>query len=46
MTPGVDSFSRHLGAINKQQNDEQNLGWDVYYWYLFTLMENLSTDIY
>ena len=31
VTPGVDSFSRHFGAINKQQNGEQNLGWNVYY---------------
>ena len=26
---------------NQLQNDEQNLGRNVYYWYLFTLMQNL-----
>ena len=41
MTLGVDSFLRHFGVINKQQNGEQKLGWNVYYWYLFTQMENL-----
>ena len=41
VTPCVDSFSRNFGAINKLQNGEQNLGWNVYYWYLFTLMQNL-----
>ena len=29
MTPGVDSISRHVGAINKLQNGEQKLGWNV-----------------
>ena len=24
MIPGVDSYSHHFGAINKQQNGEQN----------------------
>ena len=28
---GVDSYSRHFGAINKLQNGEQNLSWNVYY---------------
>ena len=27
--------------INIKQNGEQNLSWHVYYWYLFTLMQNL-----
>ena len=36
-----DSFSRHFGAINKLQIGEQNLGWNVFYCHLFTLMENL-----
>ena len=31
MSPGVDSYSRHFGTINKQQNDEQSLSWNVYY---------------
>ena len=31
MSPGVDSYSRHFGTINKQQNGEQNLSWNVYY---------------
>ena len=35
--PGVDSYSRHFGTINKQQNGEQNLNWNVYYWYALTL---------
>ena len=25
--PGVDSYSRHFGAINQYQNSEQNLSW-------------------
>ena len=25
MSPGVNSYSRHFGTINKQQNGEQNL---------------------
>ena len=33
-TSGVDSYSHHF-------HGEQNLGWNVYYWYLFKLMENL-----
>ena len=37
VTPGVDSFSRHFGALNKQQN----LDWNVYYWCLLTLMQNV-----
>ena len=41
VTPCVDSYSRHFGAVNKLQNGEQNLGCNVYYWYLFTLMQNL-----
>ena len=28
-------------SINKKKNGEQNLGLNVYYWYLFTLMQNL-----
>ena len=31
VTPGIDSFSCHFGATNKQQNGEQNLRWNVYY---------------
>ena len=31
MSPGVDSYSRHFGTINKLQNGEQNLSWNVYY---------------
>ena len=31
MSPGVDSYSHHFGTINKQQNGEQNLSWNVYY---------------
>ena len=31
MIPGVDSYTRHFGTTNKQQNDEQNLSWNVYY---------------
>ena len=41
MIPGVDSYSRQFGTINKEQNGEQNLSWNVYYWYVFTLMPNL-----
>ena len=41
MSPGVDSYSRHFGTINKLQNGEQNLSWNVYYWYVLTLMPNL-----
>ena len=40
MSPGVDSYSRHFGTINKEQNCEKNLSWNVY-WYVFTLMQNL-----
>ena len=29
-TPGVDFCSRYFGAINGQQNDEQNLRWNAY----------------
>ena len=32
--PCVNSYSSHFGAINKSQNSEQNLSWNVYYWYL------------
>ena len=31
MIPGVDSYSCHFGTINKLQNGEQNLSWNVYY---------------
>ena len=31
MSPGVDSYSGHFGTINKKQNGEQNLSWNVYY---------------
>ena len=31
MSPGVDSYSRHFRTINKLQNGEQNLSWNVYY---------------
>ena len=41
MSPGVDSHLRHFGTSNKYQNGEQNLSWNVYYWYAFTLMPNL-----
>ena len=27
--PGVDSYSRHFGTINKYQNGAQNLSWNV-----------------
>ena len=40
MSPGVNSYSRHFGTINKQQNGEQNLSWNIYYWYVLTLMSN------
>ena len=33
MSPGVDSYSRHFGTTTKYQNGEQNLRWNVYYWY-------------
>ena len=39
--PGFDSYSRHFGTINKKQNGEQNLSWNVFYWYVFKLMPNL-----
>ena len=32
MSPGVDSYwRRQFGTINKQQNGEQKLSWNVYY---------------
>ena len=31
MSPGVDSHLRHFGTINKKQNGEQNLSWNVYH---------------
>ena len=31
MIPGVDSYSRHFGTINKYQTGEQNLSWNVFY---------------
>ena len=31
VSPGVDSYSRHFGTINKEQHGEQNLSWNVYY---------------
>ena len=31
MSLGVDSYSRHFRTINKKQNGEQNLSWNVYY---------------
>ena len=31
MSPGVDSYSRHFGTINKYQSGVQNLSWNVYY---------------
>ena len=40
-TPGVDSYLRHFGATNRYENGEQNLSGNVYYWYLFTLMQIL-----
>ena len=46
MNPGVDSFFyilySHFGTINKWQNGEQNLIWNVYYWFTFTEMPNLQ----
>ena len=45
MSPGVDSYLRYFGTINKQQNGEQNLSWNVYYWYVFTLMPNLRSFV-
>ena len=41
MIPGVDSYLRYFGTINKYQNGEQNISWNVSYWYVFTLMPNL-----
>ena len=41
MIPGVNSYSRHFGTINKYHTGEQNLSWNVYYWYVLTLMPNL-----
>ena len=41
MSLGVDSYSRHFRTINKWQNGEHNLSWNVYYRYVFTLMPNL-----
>ena len=35
MVSRVDSYSRHFGTINKYQNGEQNLSWNVFYWYVF-----------
>ena len=40
LSPAVDSYSRHFGTINKWQNGEQNLSWNVYYWYVLKLMPN------
>ena len=40
MSPGVDSYSHHFGTINKNQNGKQHLSWNVYYWYVLTLMKN------
>ena len=42
MSPGVDSYSRHFGTIN---NGEQNLSWNVYYWYVLKLMPNLQSFV-
>ena len=39
MSPGVNSYSRHFGTTNKQQNGEQNLSWNVYYWYVVGWMQ-------
>ena len=45
MIAGVDSYSRQFwnnnNNNNKQQNGEQNLSWNVYNWYVLTLMPNL-----
>ena len=30
-TPGGYSYLGHFGAIDKYQNDEQNLNWNVFY---------------
>ena len=30
MSPDVDSYSGHFETINKKQNGEQNLSWNVY----------------
>ena len=38
MSPRVDSYSCHFGTINKQQNGEQNLSWNVHYWFVLTLL--------
>ena len=35
VTPDVDSFPRHFGAIFDNKKDEQNLSWNVLNWYLF-----------
>ena len=45
MSSGVESYSRHFETINKEQNGEQNLSWNVYYWYVFTLMPNLESIV-
>ena len=37
----VDSYSRYFWTLNEWQNGEQTLSWNVYYWYVFTLMPNL-----
>ena len=42
---GVVSYSRHFGTINKSQNGKQNLSWNVYCWYVFTLMPNLYSFV-
>ena len=44
MSPGVDSYSRHFFILEQsidKQISEQNLSWNVYYWYVFTLMPKL-----
>ena len=41
MSPSVDSYLRHFATINKLQNDKQNFSWNVYYWYVLTLIPNL-----
>ena len=38
-------FRAILKQSNNNQNGEQNLGWIVYYWCLFTLMENLYSHL-
>ena len=45
MITGVDSYSRHFGTIDKLQNGKQNLSWNVYYLYVFTLMPNLESFV-